>query len=99
MKTIQVVMTCETESESLRDEIYGWSFEDPRLFQAGRHIGHMPEPHFPRPKTVIEALAMGWKLLAPPKVIRINTVSVKNGERVADGQVDWWLVKEMERVA
>lgn len=94
---IQQVLTCSTRQASLRDEIIGWGGEDPTLFVVGKPIGNTPGPcnnlyeKLWHPETIMEALAMGWKLLAPP-----TAVSYKNETRISIFH-EWWLVREVER--
>ena len=87
-ETRQQVLIAQSDSPSLRDEFNGWSYEDPWLFVPGKHIGATPGARFPLPNTPLEALARGWKLLAPPS---------EYTETYADGdeqQWEWWFVRE-----
>lgn len=75
------VLIVNTSSPSLRAEIYGWGEEDSCLFVRNRPIGLTPGPKITySPKTVLEALADGWKLLGPPQTENRTLYT-------------WWLTK------
>jgi len=74
-----------TSRPGLRDEVWGWTCEDPSLFVRGKMIGYTPSAKFYHSyKTVLEALADGWKLLGPPQEIPND----------AEPAWDWWLVRD-----
>lgn len=85
---MQQVLIVSTEQDSLRSEIYGWTHEDPSLYVRGKHIGHTRSAIGRRPKTVLEALADGWSLLAPPRAF---DPGIENCIDVA--HYEWWLTK------
>jgi len=60
------VLICDTKQSCLRSEIVGWTQEDSNLFVKGKPIGYTPSPKYDHPKTILEALANGWKLLGAP---------------------------------
>jgi hypothetical protein len=79
----QQVMIVSTTRPDLRDEIFGWTVEDPNLFVPGKPIGYTPHARdLSRPGTVMEALAFGWRLLAPP-----------TEDKDLEGWT-WWLVRD-----
>ena len=82
MKARQQVLNVGTIQASMRAPIDALTEEDPGLYVVGRPIGFTPSPRFPRYKTVLEAMADGWRLLAPPSL-------------ADDGLWDWWLVREV----
>lgn len=59
------VLTVSTPESDLRSEIKGWNKEDSDLYIPNKPIGFTSSPSGPEfyPNTVLEALAMGWKLL------------------------------------
>jgi hypothetical protein len=76
------VLILETEQPNLRSEVLGWGEENSGLFVRNRPIGLTPGPKITySPKTVLEALADGWKLLGPPQVENKRTLYT------------WWLTK------
>lgn len=84
--SVQMVMSVSSDGPTLRDEIFGWTTEDPSLYARGKMIGHTPSARESTPKTIMEALANGWRLLGPPVMVNDNTTRYW----------DWWLVKEKE---
>lgn len=80
----QLVLFMTTKGDGLRSEAIAWECEDPREFQFGKPIGYTRGPKFNYTyDTVLEALANGWKLLAPPE----------KGE----GETYWILVRELSK--
>jgi hypothetical protein len=96
------VLVVNTSSPSMRAEIWGWGGEDSDLYVPNKPIGMTPGPEShlglrqldnpsPRwnPKTVLEALADGWKLLGPPQLENLRKAYEDTEESWA-----WWLVRE-----
>jgi hypothetical protein len=95
------VATVSTEKPSMRDQIHGWTFEDASLFvrKAARgwparvFIGHTPAPKsIPTYETILEMLAEGWRLLAPPVLCSTPRT---------DGSApyvcyEWWLTRDRQ---
>ena len=78
------VLVVSTSSPSMRAEIWGWDEEDGDLYVRGKPIGFSPSiVSGPTPKTILAALAYGWKLIGPPQVDKDN-----------DCFWTWWLTKE-----
>jgi hypothetical protein len=86
----------------MRSDIWGWGGEDSDLFVQDKPIGLTPSPESHRglrrlddpdphwnPKTVLEALADGWKLLGPPQLENIR-VAYKDDDEESWA---WWLYK------
>ncbi len=92
------VASITTTGPSLRAEIEAWTFEDSALFvdrvhesTAPRvHIGYTPSPKVPCYGTVLEMLANGWQMLAPPTQQESYTSS-ETGRLVP--QWSWWLTR------
>ena len=84
----QQVLIIETETESLRAACVGWTYEDSNLFIRNKPIGYTPSRTKYTPKTVLEALADGWKLLSPPIC---STYHFKHSDHT---YYSWWLVKD-----
>lgn len=82
-----------TNAPSVRDDIDGWTFEDPALLVRRDHptnpgkidIGYTPSPAIQCYTCLLEMLADGWELLGPPQ----------REEWSSDGechvQWGWWL--------
>ena len=70
------VLIVSTSTSSLRSQIQGWSVEDSNLYVPNKPIGFTPGPDYNivenSPKTILESLSYGWKLLAPPKKDQVN---------------------------
>lgn len=80
---IQEVLIVTSRGSTLRSEIIGWTREDPSKFVPGKPIGYTPSANFRKHyDTVMEALAEGWRLLAPPTGV--------------DEYFVWWLVRTKE---
>ncbi len=91
-----MVLSMGTTSPDLRSEVESWGSEDPRLYVHGKPIGLTPgtykSPDCPRHyKTVLEAMADGWKLLGPP-----SSAPIVNSDGETFPQYDWWLVKDVD---
>lgn len=84
----QKVYVLMTTRPTLRAEVEGWGGEDSALYVPDKPIGMTPGPKFPLYKTVLEALADGWKLLAPPVLVPPEP------RGITVYTWDWWLVKE-----
>jgi hypothetical protein len=95
------VLIVNTSEPSLRSEIWGWGYEDSDLFKEGEPIGLTPSPQmgwkalenpdpFWSPKTVLEALYRGWKLLGPPQCENTRP----NYSEDTEESWAWWLVKD-----
>lgn len=97
------VLIVTTSSPSMRAEIWGWGGEDSDLYVAGKPIGMTPGPTKDMgwealtnpgplwsPKTIIEALWMGWKLLGPPQLENARPAYAQE----EDEFWSWWLTKE-----
>jgi hypothetical protein len=85
----QKVLIMNTDVPSLRDEVWGWGSEDSSLFNPRKPIGFTLGYSIPSYKTVLEALADGWKLLGPPQLENIRPAYKEAEESWA-----WWLIKE-----
>ena len=94
------VASVSTNGPTVRSEIDGWTFEDANLLVKKAHtsdpgkifIGYTPSPKdIPLYTSVLEMLADGWELLAPP--------ARETWE--ADGkqhkQWSWWLQRKPRR--
>lgn len=83
------VLVVSTDRASLRDEIWGWSWEDSKCYVHDKPIGLSPSwdrgINRPEPTTVLQALAEGWKLLSAPAKY---TYSVSGQE-----WWEWWLTR------
>ena len=99
------VATVSTTNPSMRDEIWGWSFEDSSLFVRKAlpsrpnqvFIGYTGAPtNIPSYGTVLEMLADGWRLLGPPQKETIEA-TVRPGSTgfalttVTMGPFDQWV--------
>jgi hypothetical protein len=83
------ILSVHTSEGNIRSEIWGWGEEDADLFVPEKPIGLTPGPlYYSNPKTVMEALYLGWKLLGPP------TKYEGKGINEHYDWWDWWLVKE-----
>lgn len=91
------VASVSTDRPTLRDEIWGWGFEDSALFvrkSLPNHpykvfIGYTPSPKIPTYGTVLEMLSDGWKLLGVPlKEEFVND----EGKKIET--YTWWLTRE-----
>lgn len=90
------VANVQTDRPTIRGKIDGWTFEDSSLLvrrghpsESGIFIGYTPRPKdIPHYGTVLEMLADGWKLLAPPA----DESWDEDGSRVS--QFGWWLTRE-----
>lgn len=88
--TFQQVLQMSTWGSSLRSEAWGWSGDDASLFDVRKGTG-LSLSWDPRRngsysyETPMHALALGWKLLAPPARYR------ENGRDA----YDWWFVREV----
>ena len=91
------VLILNTSEPSLRSEVWGWGYEDSSLYVPNKPIGFTPslrsglkkqELAEYSPKTVLEALANGWKLLGTPQ-----SESITVGDDKEEAWT-WWLTKE-----
>ncbi len=80
--TKQKVLTLTTEGSGLRSEVIGWGGEDPNLYVPYKPIGMTPGCELPQYDTVLQAMADGWHLLAPPEEL---------SEKLSRWWM-WWLV-------
>jgi hypothetical protein len=87
-KAKQEVLIVFTDGRSLRSPIEGWTLEDPRLYVKNKPIGMTPSPKYIFYTTVLEALADGWVLLAPP-----FPAAEPNPDPLR--YHDWWLVRDV----
>jgi hypothetical protein len=79
------VLTVTTDRGDLRAEIIGWSCEDSSMYVPNERIGMTPSPlNECHVTTVLQALAEGWEMLAPPTRYEDET----SGEYWG-----WWLIK------
>ena len=94
------VACVSTDGPTVRSEIDGWTFEDARLFVKKAHasdpnkilIGYTPSPKdIPHYTTVLEMLADGWKLLAPPAHEKCESDGKQHE------QWNWWLQRKPQR--
>lgn len=85
---MKIASVC-TDGPTVRSEINGWGYEDSDLYVRGKHIGATPSPREHHHGTILEMLADGWKLLAPPADESFTT---EDGRRIE--QHEWWLTKE-----
>lgn len=81
------VLVLSTDRADLRSEVWGWNAEDADLFVFDKAIGHTPDAlHLTSNiNTPLEALAEGWRLLAPPAEYSYD----ENCTAYV-----WWLTKE-----
>jgi len=88
------VLIVSTDRADLRSEIWGWTSEDSSKYVPNKPIGLTPGPSYDkdiwRPNTILEALAYGWKLLAPPKEYELGTEE----EYPNNIAFEWWLTKD-----
>jgi hypothetical protein len=94
------VASVSTNDATLRSEIEGWTFEDADLLvhRAGPSgklfIGYTPSPKdIPLYTCILEMLADGWELLAPPQR---ETWEADGTQHVQWG---WWLTRKPQRRA
>lgn len=81
----------ETNGDSLRSKIMAQTIEDSELFVPEKPIGYTESPHIRMYDTILEAVANGWALLAPPS--KINQEDKLPSERCAYISYVWWLTK------
>jgi hypothetical protein len=79
---MQKILNCTTKGNSLRSDIDGIGAEDGDLIDTSKEIGLSSCMRVTFYKTVMHAIADGWKLLGAP---------MPNTEWA--GYYDWWLVK------
>lgn len=93
------ILVVSTSSPSMRAEIWGWGYEDSDLYVPDQPIGFTPSPEMGlkaldnpskewHPKTILEALANGWKLLGPPQLENARPAYADEDESWA-----WWMSK------
>lgn len=80
---MQKILLLMTTHSDLRSEVQGWNCEDSSLYVKDKPIGMTPSPTSFFYKSVLEAMADGWRLMGPPVRSLINEVEV----------YDWWLEK------
>lgn len=88
MKTFQSVFSAVSTDPDMRSEFEAWSSVENsrnRFLSQYCEIGLVESDGFPRYQRPIDALADGWRLLAPPT--RLDDVGTIK-------QYDWWFVKE-----
>ncbi len=90
ISSVQMVMSVDTDSHSLRSEISGWTIEDPSLHDRSKEVGWTPPAREYHPKSIMEALSLGWKLLGPP----VKYVFTHGDTGKPYDQWEWYLVKE-----
>lgn len=93
---MQKIITLETCSPSLRHEVVGWGGEAADLYVPHRPIGLTPCLHFTAYKTVLEAMADGWKVMAPPRDVSFDRTKVNDGMVIKEKipYFEWWLTKD-----
>lgn len=95
---VQEVLIVNTESCSLKAEIYGWSNYDPSLMKPHKHIGlsgGSPLSGY-APDCVLRAMSHGWHLLGPPVSFEETLFREGTYEKYQATHYEWWLVKEKE---
>lgn len=97
---MQKVLAMTTRIGDLRSEAEGWSMEDGDLvvWSSPRYpdapVGLVPSPTRKYlPKTPLHALADGWKLLAPPEMIKNDDGSVYKDDN-GSTYYNWWFVRD-----
>lgn len=89
------IASISTSAPNVRNEIDGWTVEDPSLLVRRSHssnprkifIGFTPSPKdIPLYTCVLEMLADGWELLAPP-----TREEWPGGDGASHEQWSWWL--------
>lgn len=80
----QQLLTALTAGKNIRAKIQGRTVEDPSLFPGWHSKQSTPNFSLRWYESILEAMADGWKLLAPP-------------QWSADEEGwDWWLVRDVE---
>lgn len=91
------IANVSTNGRTVRSEIDGWTFEDARLLVKRAHasnpgkifIGYTPSPkNIPHYTSILEMLADGWELLAPP------AHETWENEGKTHEQWNWWLQRK-----
>lgn len=93
----QEVLTVNTERNSIRADIYGWSHEDPSLVRHNKPIGFTgaPKPRY-SPDCVLKAMGNGWRLLGPPIPFEQTYRNEETDEPYQETNYEWWLVRDKE---
>ena len=84
---MQKILTMMTNSSNLRSSADGWSAEDGDLVKMDKDIGLSPGyVGFYCFQTPMHSIASGWKLLAPPTLMKqyINNIDF----------YEWWFVRD-----
>lgn len=99
-KVFQEVLTMSTSRPNLKSEAHSWDFQSSLDMYATAIENHqnfeqaetwrcssLQNPNNTNPQSPLNALACGWKLLAPP---------TKIGQFAGLDEWEWWFVRDVE---